>query len=128
MLAVRTWFDWVLDPSQTALDRLREAEWLNLFRLIERVDLEGVDCTPRVEETPQFSTGVLRVAQERGADLIVAQAPDGRSSWFPDRRPEQEGLILRTQAPLLLLRFPQPRKTLGRRIQDLLTGPDVTFG
>lgn len=127
-LAVRTWSDWVMDPSQAALDRLREAEWLNWFRLIEHMDLEGVDCTPRIEETPEFSKGMLRVAQERGADLIVAPAPNGRRSWFPDRRSPQDGLVLRTQAPLLLLRSPKPPQPLRQRLWRLLAGPDVTFG
>jgi hypothetical protein len=61
-IAVRTWFAWTMDPSEAALDRMREREWLDLFRFVQSADLGGVDCTPRVEESASFATGVLRVA------------------------------------------------------------------
>jgi hypothetical protein len=104
LVAVRTWLGWTMDPSGAALDRMREQEWLEMFRFLNRADLQGVDCTPRIEESSRFSTGVLRVARERGAELVVAAAPEPGWVSLPDRRPGQEDLLFRCPLPLLLLR------------------------
>lgn len=116
-VAVRPWFGWTMDPTEAALDRMRERAWSDLFRFLQRVDLDNVDCTPRVEESSRFSTGVLRVARERGADLIVAAAPE-----------QQEDLARTCPIPLLLFRRPGSKRRIHGFLRRLRDTPDPTFG
>jgi hypothetical protein len=106
-----------MDPTEAALDRMRERAWSDLFRFLQRVDLGNVDCTPRVEESSRFSTGVLRVARERGADLIVAAAPE-----------QQEDLARTCPIPLLLFRRPGSKRRIHGFLRRLRDTPDPTFG
>jgi hypothetical protein len=116
-IAVRTWFAWTMDPSEAALDRMREREWLDLFRFVQSADLGGVDCTPRVEESASFATGVLRVARERGADLIVAAARD-----------RHDELARSCPIPLLLLGAAGSWQGIRSFLKRLRGTPDPTFG
>jgi hypothetical protein len=127
-VAVRTWLGLTMDPSEGVLDRLREREWLNLFQFLQRVDLHGADCTPRVEECSKASTAILRVAQECQADLIVVAAPEGSRTPFPDRRPYQEELMMRCPVPLLVLRSNASAPGLRNTIRRLFSGPEPAFG
>ena len=117
LVGVRTWFGWTMDPTEAALDRMRERQWLDLFRFVQQVDLDGVDCTPRVEECSRFSTGVLRVARERGADLVVTAMPE-----------QPEDLARRCPVPLLLFQRPGYRRPIRDFLKRLFTTPDPTFG
>jgi hypothetical protein len=126
LVALRTWLGWTMDPSEAALDRMRERQWLELFRCVERADLQGVDCTPRIEECSRFSSGALHVAQERGAELILASVPEPAWPFLPDRRPEPEDLLFRCPVPLLLLRAREPYHSRGL-FRRLFAGPEPAF-
>ena len=62
----------VLDPGTETADRLSETKLLDLYCLMSRVRQEGVTFSLRVEESLDPPRRAARLAEEAGADLLIA--------------------------------------------------------
>ena len=101
LIALHTYFHEGLDAGPHTIRQLRMEREMALYRFLARADLSGVSCTPVLEENPNQKHSLLRIAEERRADLLIFDSAVGQAPVWQWNRRQSEALTHSIQIPIL---------------------------
>lgn len=126
LIAVHCCFRESADDDESTRERFRFERMLRLFRFMSHAELNGVACTPVLEEGATAHKALARVVSERSADLVVmGREPGGRASIMGE-------FLWNCASPTLQVLLPHPPGTslagrLARNVRKILSHPEPTF-
>lgn len=71
LVALHSFFRSPLCDGDELAENQRQRRLLDLYRLLPRKELTGLDCTPLIEESPSPERALLRAIREHAADVVV---------------------------------------------------------
>jgi nucleotide-binding universal stress UspA family protein len=99
-------------------ERIHDREEAALWGLVARVELHGVNLNPLFEESPNVAETILRIADQRQADLIVMGTRGRSRSAGILLGSETEETIVHTRIPVLAVKRFGSRLSLLQAILD----------
>ena len=108
------------DGDDDARESLRTQRLLDLFRFLGTAELNGMACTPIVEESFAPHRVLARVAQERGAGLLIIG--DSGGSARTARQLARNSLV-----PLLQIPLPAGHRSLKRALKRIFSEDEPMF-
>jgi hypothetical protein len=128
LLALHVCFHDGLNQSAEAVESFREQKLLDLFRVTSQINRNGVNCLPRIQESPRLARGVRAVLDDERPDLLVMPAPSSsRLAWLPDRRDFEE-LASALEVPVLCYRPSSNGSPLWNLLpRDWFAAPEPSF-
>lgn len=94
---------------------------MQLFRLLGEIDLDGLACTPILEDDSAPQRALARIAAERGADLVVV----GRKPGAPPR--VAYSLLWDCSVPVAQMLLPLPVTGVRGFLRRVFSNPEPKF-
>jgi hypothetical protein len=126
LLAVHPYFRTGMDLqlSSAAPDDERILEF---YRFLARTDLSGVSCTLLLEENSRQAAGLLRLARERGSDLLIVDPDADRAPVWQWNRREAGALANSVHVALLSLRVARNQGLVSILREQVFCEMEPTF-
>jgi hypothetical protein len=121
LLAVHSCFRETLDDGETSRERFHTARTLDLFRFMARAELNGVTCTPLLEEARAPHRALSRMASEHRADLVLVGRRPGAAARIASE------LLWDCPAPLVQLLLPKLAVGLRDMLRRVFSNPEPMF-
>jgi nucleotide-binding universal stress UspA family protein len=108
---------------------VRGQEQQAFTRFLEGIDCQGVQVEPLFVESPHVPQTILRIARERGIDLIIMGTRGRTRSAAILLGSETDQTLVDTQTPLLVVKHFGPHLGwLRALLNDFRTGDEPRFG
>lgn len=126
LLAVHCCLNEMTADDEAVREHFRFERTLGLFRFMSHAELNGVACTPILEEGAIAHKALARVVAERSADLVVmGREPGGRASIMSE-------FLWNCASPAVQVLLPDPHgssllRRCARSVRKILSNPEPTF-
>jgi hypothetical protein len=100
---------------------------LEFYRFLARTDLGGVNCTPVLEESPRQSAGLLRLAEQYEADMLIIDPDADKAPVWQWNRREASALARSAEIPLLALRIAPAKGPMQMLRERIFCGMEPMF-
>jgi hypothetical protein len=118
LIAAHNVFDYEVDEIPDLEEKFRTAHELEIYRFLARADLSGVNCTPVRASSPSETGVMLKLAKQRGVDLVILDpGADGGPVWQWNRR-EARKLAELSPVPVLATGLAESERSWGSVLRD----------